>query len=53
MGQWKLSVIRGLRSFRSFLNSTSSGFLVQTHGHHEDLLEQANTLTRLALKELS
>ena len=39
-----LAISKGLRSFRRFLLSRTSGFLVQTNGHHLALREQAHTL---------
>ncbi|UAW08613.1 hypothetical protein QDW42_gp26 [Microbacterium phage Swervy] len=50
---WKGEAIRGIKSFRRFLLSPTSGFLVQTHGSHEDLLQYVDQLTATALADLS
>ncbi|WMI34112.1 hypothetical protein SLAY_26 [Microbacterium phage Slay] len=50
---WKGEAIRGIKSFRRFLLSSYSGFLVQTHGSHEDLLQYVDQLTASALADLS
>lgn len=50
---WKGEAIRGIKSFRRFLLSPTSGFLVQTHGSHEDLLQYVDQLTASALADLS
>ncbi|QDH93444.1 hypothetical protein PBI_ARROYO_27 [Microbacterium phage Arroyo] len=50
---WKGEAIRGIKSFRRFLLSPTSGFLVQTHGSHEDLLQYVDQLTTTALVDLS
>ncbi len=49
---WHKAVRRGLLSFRGFLNSGTSGFLVQTHGAHEDLRMIVDELTSKALEAL-
>jgi hypothetical protein len=50
---WKGEAIRGIKSFRRFLNSPTSGFLVQTHGEYEDLRELADRTTLNLLEELN
>ncbi|QOP66617.1 hypothetical protein SEA_LAHQTEMISH_26 [Microbacterium phage Lahqtemish] len=49
---WRGEAIRGIKSFRRFLLSPYSGFLVQTHGSHEDLLQYVDQLTLSALADL-
>lgn len=49
---WRGEAIRGIKSFRRFLLSPHSGFLVQTHGSHKDLLQYVDQLTLSALADL-
>ena len=49
---WRGEAIRDIKSFRRFLLSPYSGFLVQTHGSHEDLLQYIDQLTLSALSDL-
>lgn len=50
---WGSAARRGLATFRTFLLSPSSGFLVQTRGSHEDLLQYVDQLTLVAYADLS
>ncbi|WMI34044.1 hypothetical protein FINALFRONTIER_27 [Microbacterium phage Finalfrontier] len=50
---WRGEAIRGIKSFRRFLLSPYSGFLVQTHGSHDDLLQYVDQLTSSALADLN
>ncbi|UDG78728.1 hypothetical protein SEA_INDYLU_26 [Microbacterium phage IndyLu] len=50
---WKGEAIRGIKSFRRFLLHPNSGFLVQTHGSHDDLLQYVDQLTSSALADLN
>ncbi|WNM67345.1 hypothetical protein SEA_CHILIPEPPER_24 [Microbacterium phage ChiliPepper] len=50
---WLSATRRGITTFRTFLLSPSSGFLVQTHGAHEDLLQYVDTLTAQAAADLT
>ncbi|QDH92403.1 hypothetical protein SEA_CELAENA_24 [Microbacterium phage Celaena] len=49
---WRSAAHRGIKTFRTFLNSPTSGFLVQTHGAHEDLRQYVDTITATALADL-
>ena len=49
---WRHDLIRGLKSFHRFLNSPYSGFLVQTHGNHEQLWYDVDSLTAAAIAAL-
>jgi hypothetical protein len=50
---WAGEALRGVKSFRRFLLSPSSGFLVQTHGGQKDLLEYVDRLTKSAEADLT
>lgn len=63
---WRDSLIRGLKSFRRFLNSESSGFLVQCSrfdsatqsilppsDRHEELRQNVDSLTSKAIEDLT
>lgn len=50
---WRAEARRGLATFRTFLLSPTSGFLVQTRGSHEDLLQYVDQLTLVAYADLS
>ncbi|QOP64260.1 hypothetical protein QDW16_gp44 [Microbacterium phage Quenya] len=48
---WRSAAHRGVVTFRTFLNSPSSGFLVQTRGAHEDLRQYVDTLSAAVLAD--
>jgi|GEM_PF-3865209 len=50
---WRSATRRGITTFRTFLLSPTSGFLVQTRGAHQDLLQYVDTLTAQAVADLT
>lgn len=50
---WKAAAVRGLKSFRRWLTSSTSGFLVQTRGGNEAVYKIAVSLTAKAIAELT
>ncbi|QUE26065.1 hypothetical protein SEA_SANASANA_26 [Microbacterium phage SanaSana] len=49
---WRGEAVRGIKSFRRFLLSPYSGFLVQSRDEHKDLLQYVDQLTLSALSDL-